>query len=73
MAQGDRAWSRVHKNGMIALVFEWERGTFSAGAVPSNGFKAISSNVGGPLEPAQKIADADSGCSQPCSCQPWSE
>lgn len=70
----DHAWSRTHKNGRTALVFEhadWP-GQFSAGATPSVGAKAMERGIGS-LEKAKEIADADSGCTQPCSCPPWSE
>ena len=71
MSEGDAGWSRSHVSGMVAIVFQWGGGKFSAGAVPKNGMKGIRSNVGGPLERVRAIADAESGRPQPCACPPW--
>lgn len=72
MADQDRAWHRLHKNGRAALVLQ-VGGRFSAGAVPQNGTSSIAGSVPGPLERAQAYADRESGCAQPCGCPPWAE
>ena len=65
-----RSWSRTHANGMIALMFE-VGDQFSAGAAPANGTASIRYRIPGTLAVAQPYGDAQSGCLQPCTCQPW--
>jgi hypothetical protein len=68
----DRAWHRRHQNGQVALVFERD-GKFSAGAAPENGSRSIRYDAAQTLDAAQRYADRESGCPQPCQCPPWSE
>ena len=68
-----RRWSRIHRNGMVALVFQSEPERFSAGAVPANGTASIHTDVRGSLERAKTYADEQSGCPQPCTCPRWQD
>ena len=67
-----RAWSRLHRNGMAALVFKWPGG-FSGGAAPTGGSASMAVNAGKTFEHAKEYADRASGCPQPCNCAPWEE
>ncbi len=71
--QTSRAWSRIHKNGMIASVSEFPGGEnrYSAGAGMSGAAYWLG-DVHGSLKQAQAYADAEANC-QNCDCAPWQD
>ena len=65
-------WSRFHQNGMVANVIKapyFEDG-YAVGATRSQ--TAGTMEIVRGFENAKKVADARSGCPQPCTCAPWS-
>jgi hypothetical protein len=67
-------WRRQHANGMVTRVtarFHSGEYRFSACAVREGEAASMRADVTGPLEHVQTVADADSGCPQPCTCPPW--
>jgi hypothetical protein len=73
MAERDYHGNRRHKNRMVAIVMSipWSGDQFVAGAIRED--ESSSLGVARGLERAKAYADAQSGCSQPCDCPPWSE
>ncbi len=66
-------WTRVHDNGMVALVLElpWTKDNdeYSYGAMASGATKPMGRIKG--LAAAQWAADRESGCSPTCTCAAW--
>ncbi|HEY6211775.1 MAG TPA: hypothetical protein VIW45_05790 [Vicinamibacterales bacterium] len=67
-----RVWTRVHQNGMMAVVHALDRdGYFAYGALRPGGHGSLGEVKG--LDAAKKAADHASECPQPCSCAKWDQ
>jgi hypothetical protein len=66
-------WTRPHRNGMNAVVFERQRDSFAVGAFPETNTGPLTEQIRGNIREAQSRADAMSNCPQPCQCPPWRE
>ena len=67
-----RVWTRVHANGMIAVVHALQREThFAFGALRPGGHGSLGEIVG--FDAAKAAADHASKCPQPCQCRAWDE
>lgn len=64
--------SRRHANGVIATVLHLRDAGLFVGSASRPGEAHYGSSASS-LEHAKALADHDSGCPQPCSCQPWPE
>ena len=67
-----RQWSRVHQNGMVASIIEapYFEDSYAVGATKPQTSGTMEIVRG--FENAKKVADARSGCPQPCTCAAWS-
>src|SRR5262249_6377923 len=66
---------RFHVNGRRALVYQHadvSPGRYSAGAPLRGAAEGFTLEIDS-LDRAKAIADAASGCPQPCACPPWSD
>ena len=67
-----RVWTRMHKNGMLAVVHALSKpGRYAFGALVPGGHGSLGEVIG--FEEAQAAADRVSTCQQPCTCEPWSD
>ena len=68
----EQVWTRLHRNGLIAVVHALQRENhFAYGALPPGGHGSLGEIVG--FEAAKTAADHASNCPQPCDCAKWSE
>ena len=67
---GTGVWSRMHANGMLAVVHTLDKeNRFAYGALQPGGHGSLGEIAG--FEAAKKAADHASGCRQPCECKGW--
>ena len=67
-----RMWTRLHANGMIAVVHALEKhNQFAFGALRPGGHGSLGEVTG--FDAAKRAADHTSQCPQPCQCAPWEE
>ncbi len=67
-----RVWTRLHDNGMIAVVHALRRENhFAFGALRPGGHGSLGEVIG--FDAAKAAADHASACPQPCRCQEWDE
>jgi hypothetical protein len=70
--RGARVWTRMHANGMIAVVHALDReNQFAYGALKPGGHGSLGEVTG--FEAAKAAADYASQCPQPCECAKWDE
>ena len=67
-----RRWSRFHQNGMVASIIEAPLFEDSYAVGVARPQTAGTMEIVRGFENAKKVADARSGCPQPCTCAPWS-
>ena len=68
----ERVWTRLHKNGMIAVVHALTQpNQFAYGALRPGGHGSLGEISG--FEAAKTAADHASKCPQPCQCAQWGE
>ena len=67
-----RVWTRLHQNGLIAVVHALAvENRFAYGALKPGGHGSLGEVVG--FAEAKTAADHASKCPQPCRCTPWDE
>ena len=67
-----RVWTRLHTNGMLAVVHALQtENQFAYGALPPGGHGSLGEITD--FEAAKVAADLASKCPQPCGCRKWDE